>query len=1092
MSTCPSDCTYCGDGTCNGIETNNSCSSDCYCGNLVVDSSEQCDDGNSNNYDTCNTSCEIIYGECGNSIVERNEDCDDGNTSPDDGCDIFCKLECGNGTTEEGEICDDGNQINFDGCSAKCELEPTSQLSLLKSGTNTDTQSTTTVSEDGEIQWVIEVDNDTSTKANVTITDTLGAGLNYIPGSIKFPPYFTPSWTTDSGTNYQVAEPSSAVNGIKLSAKIIPPYGTGVAMTVPSPLNYHVGNGGDGYSPIAIPQLNRIYSIYHHTAGYNAGYSINCLDLDSRAICSNYPKSFGTNSGFPSGVYSPSRMRYIIRGYKIYFNATNTSSSPNQLGIACWDTATDRACGFHAFAASSNAENGQSFPVEYDNKLYMVVNNNIYCLDPETNQSCSGFTPTQVMESPYGYHLSSIGVGSHLIVSNGALNNNQGKATCWDLANNSVCSSNWPINLSEHGPNATRDPLPYTDVNGNEIGVCFVGSSSSYTNQHVNCYNFNGDVLPDAYTFTDVLGQDVNGGAYYASHELTGTKVYLSKFSGGNYNQALCWDFANTTGPLGSSAGGPCVGFTDSVGWQGARDWAQSNQQGPGASVGSVYPYGYEYYNGCMYGLGDPGVLFSFDPETGDYPCQSSLIELETPDINYYCDSQSHNVTWNKLEVPGGIPNNVTKLEITARDSQNNLILGPTSILSTGELDLSSIPYAGNTKNLKFSAVAKGLVERLPILVRFNGDRPQICYKTKVSGQCDLDTVENTVESNLSPQIQSSLNVEDSIACSACMNGDLEVGEQCDDGNTVNTDSCTNTCTTAACGDGIVGLSEQCDDGNTQSGDNCSASCSFELATLSGLIFNDLDGDGIKDSNEGGLANVIIQVTDITGVIQITTDSVGQFSTLVRTGASSYVIDSNQPVLTGLTISTNNLTQSFNLVVNNSTDTLIGFAPEQNAPTPPEIIQVELQPVKLGMDGSASNLVSIGRSLLVLKNRSPNCPNFSKANRDSINNQAHQLYLSLWQQIWTGLPGVTEQSSNSSLCVSLDHTATLNSIRSKAEKIHSLYNQEIANSCVTNDPNGPKRAKRAKRILKTLTRNFDNWMALFNTYPTSTQQCSYE
>jgi cysteine-rich repeat protein len=931
------------------------------------------------------------------------------------------------------------------------------------------------------------------TKANVTITDTLGAGLNYIPGTIKYPPYLTPAWTTDSGTNYLTSEPSSGVNGLKLSAKIVPPYGTGVTMTIPSPLNYHIGNGGDGYSPIAIPQLNRIYSIYHHTTASNGSFSINCLDLDARAICSNYPKSFGTNSGFPNTIYAPSRMRYIIRGYKIYFNATNSSTSPHQLGIACWDTATDQACGFHAFANSTSAENGQSFPVEYDNKLYMVVQNNIYCFDPETNQNCSNFTPTQVLDSSSTYQIYSIGVGGHLILANSYLNSNQGKATCWDLASNSVCSSNWPINLSAHAPSATRDPLPYTDANGNEIGVCFVGSNggnASYTNNFVNCYNFNGDALPDAYTFTDRLGQDVNGGIYYASHELVGTKVYLSKFYGGNYNQALCWDFANTTGPLGSTAGGPCVGFTDSVGLQGVRDWAQSNQQGPGAPVGTVYPYGYEYYNGCMYGLGDPGILFSFDPENGDYPCQRSAINLETPDINYYCDSQSHNITWNKLEVPGGIPSHVTQLEVTVRDSQDTTILGPTSILSTGELDLSGIPYSGNTKTLKFSAIARGLNERLPILIRFNGDLPQICYKTEVSGQCDLNSVVNTVESNLSSQIQSSLNVEDSLACSVCMNGDLEVGEQCDDGNSIETDSCTNTCVNASCGDAILGPNEQCDDGNALAGDNCSASCTFEFATISGTIFNDLDGDGIKDPNESGLANVVVEITDITGTVQVTTDSNGLFSQQVRTGSSSYSINSSQSVLNGLNVSTSNLSHDFNLVVNNSTNASIGFAPQQAGPTPPEIIEVELQPVKLGMDGSASNLVSIGRSLLVLKNRSPNCPNFSKATRDSINNQAQDLYLSLWRQIWTGLPGITQQSTDSSLCVSIDHSATLNSIRSKAESIHALYYQEIENSCVTNDRKGPKRAKRAKRILKTLTRNLDNWIALFNTYPTSTQECS--
>jgi cysteine-rich repeat protein len=63
-------------------------------------------------------------------------------------------------------------------------------------------------------------------------------------------------------------------------------------------------------------------------------------------------------------------------------------------------------------------------------------------------------------------------------------------------------------------------------------------------------------------------------------------------------------------------------------------------------------------------------------------------------------------------------------------------------------------------------------------------------------------------------------------------------GEQCDDGNTVNTDACTNACTNAVCGDGITRAGvEQCDDGNVMSGDGCSATCVIEFC-----------GDGIVNN----------------------------------------------------------------------------------------------------------------------------------------------------------------------------------------------------------------------------------------------------
>jgi cysteine-rich repeat protein len=71
-----------------------------------------------------------------------------------------------------------------------------------------------------------------------------------------------------------------------------------------------------------------------------------------------------------------------------------------------------------------------------------------------------------------------------------------------------------------------------------------------------------------------------------------------------------------------------------------------------------------------------------------------------------------------------------------------------------------------------------------------------------------------------------------------CGNGTLEPPEQCDDGNQVDTDACTNLCRPAACGDGFQQPGEDCDDGNDLASDACnecrSSSC----------------GDGVIQSTE--------------------------------------------------------------------------------------------------------------------------------------------------------------------------------------------------------------------------------------------------
>ena len=94
------------------------------CGNGVLDSGEECDDGNVLNGDGCSATC--VREGCGNGIVDVaiGEVCDDGNTVDGDGCSADCRTNerCGNGVIDRelGEVCDDGNNASGDGCSADC------------------------------------------------------------------------------------------------------------------------------------------------------------------------------------------------------------------------------------------------------------------------------------------------------------------------------------------------------------------------------------------------------------------------------------------------------------------------------------------------------------------------------------------------------------------------------------------------------------------------------------------------------------------------------------------------------------------------------------------------------------------------------------------------------------------------------------------------------------------------------------------------------------------------------------------------------------------------------------------------------------
>ena len=92
------------------------------CGNHVIDPGETCDDGNQTDCDGCSSFCLL---ECGDGKTACSEQCDDGNTSSNDGCSATCQLEfCGDHIVQSGEECDDGaqNGVLGDACSTTCSL----------------------------------------------------------------------------------------------------------------------------------------------------------------------------------------------------------------------------------------------------------------------------------------------------------------------------------------------------------------------------------------------------------------------------------------------------------------------------------------------------------------------------------------------------------------------------------------------------------------------------------------------------------------------------------------------------------------------------------------------------------------------------------------------------------------------------------------------------------------------------------------------------------------------------------------------------------------------------------------------------------
>jgi cysteine-rich repeat protein len=73
-----------------------------------------------------------------------------------------------------------------------------------------------------------------------------------------------------------------------------------------------------------------------------------------------------------------------------------------------------------------------------------------------------------------------------------------------------------------------------------------------------------------------------------------------------------------------------------------------------------------------------------------------------------------------------------------------------------------------------------------------------------------------------------------------CGDGEIGPGEACDDGNAIDDDDCGNDCALASCGDGQIDPGEQCDDGNAIDDDECLNTCVF-ASCGDGIVYPDAE-----------------------------------------------------------------------------------------------------------------------------------------------------------------------------------------------------------------------------------------------------------
>jgi cysteine-rich repeat protein len=86
------------------------------------------------------------------------------------------------------------------------------------------------------------------------------------------------------------------------------------------------------------------------------------------------------------------------------------------------------------------------------------------------------------------------------------------------------------------------------------------------------------------------------------------------------------------------------------------------------------------------------------------------------------------------------------------------------------------------------------------------------------------------------------------IGCLGCGDGTVDVGEECDDRNTLPNDGCSAVCRIEVCGDGDVNPGEACDDGNADDTDGCLTNCA------SAICGDGVVQDGVEQCDDSNAA----------------------------------------------------------------------------------------------------------------------------------------------------------------------------------------------------------------------------------------------
>lgn len=636
---------------------------------------------------------------------------------------------------------------------------------LDKTGADSSSGDTQSVPRGGTIDWVVSATNPTGAPADVTIADVIqGAGTvqELVPGSLVVPPGFTPGWSTDGGVFFEATDQGTATNAVGAHNPSLQSPATAVGQILVPPLRGLVQpTGGDGLIPILYttdagdPQ---IWNLYHHIQA-----QIVCTDVNMAAPCpggpwpkhlSSTPGPFGTGS---HDVYSVTANMVVAdpSDRHIVWETVVKTSTPASMGQLCIDLEAQATCGYTALGSFPGAVAlAHAEPVLVGTKIYTPRpgTQRIFCFDTAVavRQPCPGQPYVLPAAVGNGFAISPAVDGKvYGFVQDFGPVTFRMEAWCFDPVTNAACAgwSSAKLVLSSSDPFHPYGPRFATfDPAGNPTGVCFgasVQDAPAPFSFAFECYDPGGTVrsAPPAIQWLDSTIVDLGFVVSLEAlpilapngHVMTFFPLWQQNVANRN-GAALCYDWTTAS---------PCAATT--TGSPGFLQW-------PNVNNGTTRDYGYAYDGRCMYGLGDAGRLWSFDPVSGSSPCGRTQTRITLDPAPFYCDGKAgHAQAYDAVTLADIDLSTVdfTRTSVTITDTSGT-VLGTFSFdPATGRAGISAVPVTAMPivaviDLAVFDASSFTDANQPKGVVSFLGDAPQMCFSTTVIADCSATSVANS------------------------------------------------------------------------------------------------------------------------------------------------------------------------------------------------------------------------------------------------------------------------------------------------------------------------------------------------------------